>query len=87
MPEHDRALVVPNRERRQRPDGRLGRRRSDVWFPYNPAFVVQVLAQGEAVWPPRAPVEGIRAYGSGLVAPEVAENRDEPRAMPVQRRI
>ncbi|RMF07561.1 MAG: hypothetical protein D6763_12080 [Alphaproteobacteria bacterium] len=32
-------------DRRRRVDHRLGRRRSDSHFPFNPAFVVQVLAR------------------------------------------
>lgn len=33
-------------DRRQAQDKRLGRRSSDAYFPYAPAFVVQSLAQG-----------------------------------------
>lgn len=33
-------------DRRQTQDKRLGRRSSDAYFPYAPAFVVQSLAQG-----------------------------------------
>lgn len=34
-------------DRRTARDPRLGRRKSDAYFPYNPCFVVQALAQSE----------------------------------------
>ncbi len=34
-------------DRRHASDLRLGRRKSDAHFPYNPSFVAQALAQGE----------------------------------------
>lgn len=56
-------------ERRFNIDHRVGRRRTDVWFPYNPAFVVQALGQQDADphpaadtrhYGPRSPVAGRR---------------------------
>lgn len=34
-------------DRRRAPDRRMGRRRTDAWFPYSAAFVAQALAQAE----------------------------------------
>lgn len=88
MPDHKLPAVAPITERRRRPDGRLGRRSSDVWFPYSPAFVVQVLAQtGETPRLHRAAAEGIRAYAGGPAIPQPAENRGERAGMVAPRRI
>lgn len=69
-------VPAPTEERRRRPDLRLGRRRTDAWFPYNPGFVAQAIAQSTAdVWTSRVRLDGIRAYGGGVAAPCAAENR------------
>lgn len=75
MSEQQLPAITPRAERRRGPDWRLGRRRSDAWFPYNPAFVVQVLAQSAADSAPGAPAAGIRAYGAAAMVPQPAVQR------------
>lgn len=88
MPEHRLPAIAPITERRRGPDRRLGRRSSDVWFPYNPAFVVQVLAQsGETAGSERAQAAGFGAYARGHAVPQPAKNREEPGGVTATRRI
>jgi hypothetical protein len=68
-------VPAPTEERRRRPDLRLGRRRTDAWFPYNPGFVAQAIAQSTAdVWTSRVRLDGIRAYGGGVPRPSAYDS-------------
>ncbi len=56
-------------ERRKAVDKRIGRRKTDSWFPYNPLFVTQALAQAlieSSSASPKSSLEGNKG-GCGCV--------------------
>lgn len=58
--QHQNASIANSQDRRRAPDGRIGRRQTDAWFPYSTAFVTQALAQAEPLQLGQSP-----AIGSG----------------------